>query len=172
MSRDDGDLGDSLCAIGHSAPLGTDSSSFSSVFLVLTQIFGTLMQNDISAIILEDTPADIRTAARVLNQAGIENPLIFNNLPRAMMYLEDVVAGEKPCPHLIVLDLGLGLDSGFEALRFRKSNVNLLATKVVVWTVQGDQHEEMCKLLGANQVVAKDAGEKALLNAVVAVAAS
>lgn len=124
------------------------------------------MQGNILAVILEDALADIRTASRVLKQAGIQSPLVFSNLPRAMMYLEDVVAGEQPCPDLMVLDLGLGLDSGFEALRFRKSHVNLFRTKVVVWTVMGDQHEEMCKLLGASHVVAKEDGEAALFKAI------
>ena len=129
------------------------------------------MQNHLRAVIVEDTVADIRTASRVLNQAGIESVLAFDNMPRAMMYLEDVVAGEQPCPDLIVLDLGLGADSGFEALRFRKSHGKLSACKVVVWTISGELREEICTLLGASHVVAKEDGEAALLRAITATAA-
>lgn len=84
-----------------------------------------------------------------------------------MMYLEDVVAGEKPYPDLMVLDLGVGVDSGFEALRFHKSNAIFASKcKVVVWSVVGESQREMCKLLGASHVVCKGDGESALLKAV------
>jgi CheY-like chemotaxis protein len=129
------------------------------------------MQNNLTAVIVEDTVADIFTASRVLNQAGIETVLTCNNMPRAMMYLEQVVAGEQTCPDLMVLDLGLGTDSGFEALRFRKSHGKLSACKVVVWTINGERLEGICTLLGASHVVAKADGEAALLKAVTATAA-
>ena len=129
------------------------------------------MQNNLRAVIVEDTLADMRTASRVLNQAGIESVAVFNNMPMAMMYLEEVVAGEKTCPDLIILDLGLGTSSGFEALRFRKSRIKLSACKVVVWTINGELREEMCTLLGASHVVAKEDGEAALLKAVTELAA-
>src|ERR1700749_4467847 len=76
------------------------------------------MQNNFKAVILEDAVKDIRTAARVLSQVGIDSPTIFNDVPKAMLYLEEVVAVEKPCPNLMVVDLAFGVESGFEALRF------------------------------------------------------
>lgn len=126
------------------------------------------MQNNFKAVILEDAVKDIRTAARVLSQVGVTSPTIFNDVPKAMMYLEDVVAGDKPCPDLMVVDLGFGVDSGFEALRFCKSNEKLFREcKVIVWTAMGERQRELCRLLGASHVVSKEDGEKALLNAVI-----
>ena len=107
------------------------------------------MQNNYKAVILEDAVKDIRTAARVLSHVGITSPTVFNDVPKAMLYLEDVVAGEKPCPNLMVVDLGFGMDSGFEALRFYKSNEKLSrGCKVIVWTAMGERQRELCKLLG------------------------
>jgi CheY-like chemotaxis protein len=126
------------------------------------------MQNNFKAVILEDAVKDIRTATRILSQVGITNPTIFNDVPKAMMYLEDVVAGEKPCPNLMVVDLSFGVDSGFEALRFYKSNKKLSTEcKVIVWTAMGERQQELCRLLGASHVVSKEDGENALLKAVV-----
>ena len=126
------------------------------------------MQNNFKAVILEDAVKDIRTAARVLSHVGINSPTIFNDVPKAMLYLEEVVAGEKPCPNLMVVDLAFGMESGFEALRFYKSNEKLhRECKVIVWTGMGERQRELCKLLGASHVICKEDGEKALLKAVI-----
>ncbi len=126
------------------------------------------MQNNFRAVILEDAVKDIRIAARILSHVGITGPTIFNDVPKAMMYLEDVVAGEKPCPNLMVVDLSFGLDSGFEALRFYKSHEKLSREcKVIVWTAMGERQRELCKLLGASHVICKEDGENALLQAVI-----
>jgi len=125
------------------------------------------MQNNLMAVILEDAVKDIRAAARVLSSVGITSPTIFNDVPKAVMYLEDVIAGEKPSPNLMVVDLAFGMDSGFEVLRLYKSNKKLSTEcKVVVWTAMGERQRELCKLLGASHVVCKEDGEKALLKAV------
>ena len=126
------------------------------------------MQNNFRAVILEDAVKDIRTAARILSQVGVTSPTIFNDVPKAMMYLEDVVAGEKPCPNLMIVDLSFGVDSGFEALRFYKSNEKIAREcKVIVWTAMGERQRELCRLLGASHVVCKQDGENALLKAVI-----
>lgn len=126
------------------------------------------MQNNFMAVILEDAVKDIRAAARVLSHVGITSPIIFNDVPKAMLYLEEVVAGEKPSPNLMIVDLSFGMDSGFEALRFYKSNARLSKEcKVIVWTAMGERQRELCKLLGASHVICKEDGEKALLKAVI-----
>ena len=125
------------------------------------------MQKESTALILEGGVDDIRTAFCVLEEAGYKKLQVFNNLGKAMVHLEAVANGEKPCPDLLVLDLGLGYDSGFEVLRFFKLHPQLSSTcSVVVWTVLGDVHQELCRLLGAKHVVSKEDGEPALLKAV------
>ena len=81
------------------------------------------------------------------------------------MFLEDVVAGEKPCPDLVLLDLDFGMDSGFELLRFYKTNPELHGCKIVVWTVLGESHQELCKFFGVENVLSKHDGEAPLSNA-------
>lgn len=123
------------------------------------------MARKLRAIVIEDTPADVIKAVQMLGQLGIQEPTIFTDIGKAMLFLEGVAAGVQPCPDLILLDLGLGMDSGFEALRFFKTNAQIQRCNVIVWTVMGENHKELCKYLGAKHVVSKLDGESALLMA-------
>jgi len=115
-------------------------------------------------LIIENSPSDVIKAIRILKSLNISEPMIITSVDRAMLYLEEVVAGEKPCPDLMVLDLDFGLESGFEILRFRRTHPILQACEVLVWTITGDKEQEFCRLFGV-ACVSKQDGEAALEDA-------
>src|ERR1041385_8251571 len=76
-------------------------------------------------VIVEDTPADVRQSTAVVKKLGANDVTAVNNIPSAMLFLQDVLEGAKPAPDLILLDLSFPRESGFEVLRSWKSNAQL-----------------------------------------------
>ncbi len=113
-------------------------------------------------LIIEDTPADVRQSTAVLKKLGAEDVIALNNIAAAMLFLQDVVEGIKTAPDLIVLDLSFPRESGFEVLRYWKSNAKLHQIHVVVWTVMGDTEKKLCHFFGIEHVIPKWAGPKEL----------
>jgi hypothetical protein len=113
-------------------------------------------------LIIENSPSDVVKGIRILKSFNISDPIIMTSVDRAMLYLEEVVAGEKGCPNLMILDLDFGLESGFEILRFRKTHPILQSCEVLVWTIMGDKEKEFCRLFGVACVISKQDGEVAL----------
>ena len=121
------------------------------------------MGKDLHVVLIEDSAADVKKAYRVLELLNVKTPTVFTLIPAALMYLEDVVDGKRTCPDLILLDLVLGADSGFEVLRYFKMHPALARCHVVVWTAMGDVQQELCRHFGVLHVVSKDDGDGALL---------
>jgi len=113
-------------------------------------------------LIVEDTPADVRQSTAVVKKLGASDVITLNNIAAAILFLQDVVEGTKPAPDLILLDLSFPRESGFEVLRYWKSNDKLHEIHVVVWTVMGDTETKLCKFFGVEHVVPKWAGPKEL----------
>jgi CheY-like chemotaxis protein len=121
------------------------------------------MGKNLHVVVIEDSAKDAKQATRLLNRVNIENVTVFSLIPAVLMYLEDVVEGKRTCPDLILVDLVVGADSGFEVLRYYKAHPELSACQVVVWTVMGDVQHELCKCFGVQHIVAKADGVSALL---------
>jgi CheY-like chemotaxis protein len=113
-------------------------------------------------LIVEDTPADVRQSTAVVKKLGVEDVIALNNIAAATLFLQDVVEGTKPAPDLILLDLSFPRESGFEVLRYWKSNSRLHEIPVVVWTVMGDTEKKLCQFFGVEHVIPKWAGPKEL----------
>jgi phosphoserine phosphatase RsbU/P len=113
-------------------------------------------------LIVEDTPSDVRQSAAVVKKLGAEDIIALNNIAASILFLQDVVEGTKKPPDLILLDLSFPRESGFEVLRFWKSNAKLNEIPVVVWTVMGDTEKKLCEFFGVEHVVPKWAGAKEL----------
>ncbi|OAI57469.1 hypothetical protein AYO50_01510 [Acidobacteria bacterium SCGC AG-212-P17] len=113
-------------------------------------------------LIVEDTPADVRQSTAVVKKLGAEDIIALNNIAAAMLFLQDVLEGTKPAPDLILLDLSFPRESGFEVLRYWKSNAKLHQIHVVVWTVMGETEKKLCEFFGVEHVVPKWAGPKEL----------
>jgi CheY-like chemotaxis protein len=113
-------------------------------------------------LIVEDTPADVRQSTAVVKKLGAEDVIALNNIAAAILFLQDVVEETKPAPDLILLDLSFPRESGFEVLRYWKSNPKLNGIPVIVWTVMGDTEKKLCEFFGVEHVIPKWAGPKEL----------
>jgi CheY-like chemotaxis protein len=110
------------------------------------------------ALIIEDTNSDLRQSSAVLKRLGFKDVDAVNNIPGALIILQDAVDGKKPLPNLVLLDLSFARESGFEVLRYWKSNKDSMKdTRIVVWTVMGETEQQLCRYFGVD-VVAKWAG--------------
>ncbi len=114
------------------------------------------MKSNPHVVVIDDSVEDLRRASQTLRDLGVVSPTVFTDVKKAIVYLECVVDGDKPCPDLVLLDLDFGADSGFEVLRLYKTHPRLRECKIVVWTVLGRTHQDLCKLFGIENVVSKD----------------
>lgn len=100
------------------------------------------------ALIVEDTGSDMRRAAKLLTELGLDTIEGVTRVDAAMNYLQAVLEGKKAAPDLIILDLLFTYESGFELLRLWKSNPQLQSIPIVVWTDAGEVQQELCKHFG------------------------
>ena len=114
------------------------------------------------AFIIEDNTSDLRESAGILKKLGFDEVDAVNNVPGALMRLQDAAEGRRPAPDLILLDLSFTRESGFEVLRYWKTNVSRLQhTRIVVWTQMGETEQQLCRYFGVD-VIPKWAGPDAL----------
>ena len=115
-----------------------------------------------SVLIVEDTPTDARQSIAVVKSLGAKEITAIDNIPSALLLLQDVLEGTREAPDLILLDLSFPKESGFEVLRLWKSNPKLHPIKIVVWTVMGETEKKLCTFFGVEHIVPKWAGPKEL----------
>jgi len=108
-----------------------------------------------TALIIEDDPIDLRQAAGLLTELGFDKIEQATNASKALRFLEDVAERKSSAPDLLVLDLSLGYESGFEVLRRWKSDKRLKPIKIIVWTQMGEREQELCRLFGLEHIVPK-----------------
>lgn len=105
-------------------------------------------------MLVEDQPNDVRAAASVAEALGIDNVQACKTVHSALSSLEKGLNGEAPLPDGIVLDLDLGLESGYELLRFWHSSSQLNRIPVIVWSVI-EKQREVCELFKVKSFVSK-----------------
>ena len=104
-------------------------------------------------LIIEDNASDIRLSADVLKKLNVTDVAVVNNVPRAILRLQDVAEGKKRGPELVILDLSFTRESGFEVLRYWKTNRDRLKdTNIVVWTAMGETEQQLCRYFGVDVV--------------------
>lgn len=104
-------------------------------------------------LIVEDNTSDIRLSADVLKKLNVTDVDVVNNVPRAILRLQDIAEGKKPGPELVILDLSFTRESGFEVLRYWKTNRDRLKdTNIVVWTAMGETEQQLCHYFGVDVV--------------------
>lgn len=111
-------------------------------------------------LIVEDDPADIRTARLALESFEVKEIDMMNSVGAAVEYLHDVAERKREQPALIILDLEFVQESGFEILRLWKGEPRLRGIDIVVWTKMGELQQQMCRLFGLKYVVPKWKGNK------------
>jgi CheY-like chemotaxis protein len=112
--------------------------------------------------ILEDTPADLRKAADIAQSVGFTEVEISRFASDAQSYLKKAMSGNVSLPDAIVIDLDLGIESGFELLRFWHGTPLLRPIPVIIWTGMGDHQREICELFGVYKFVLKGDGPQPL----------
>jgi len=113
-----------------------------------------------SLLLVDDRPSDLRIAADAARDLGIADVNAQTSVGLARLYLEKALDGKVPLPDGIVLDLDLGVESGFELLRFWHSNPRLAAIPLMIWSVL-DREREICNLFKIKLFVSKWEGPKA-----------
>jgi CheY-like chemotaxis protein len=113
-------------------------------------------------LIVEDQPADLRVAVDVVKALGVSLIEARTSTTAAIVYLEDGLEGKHPLPDLILVDLDLGYESGFELLRFWHGNPKLSNIRLIVWTVMGEEQKEICRMFKVDAIVAKTEGAAGL----------
>jgi DNA-binding response OmpR family regulator len=119
-------------------------------------------------LILEDNLKDLRIATDIALKAGFSDVVAYTSSSTAWVILGNGIEDNRPLPTAMILDLDLGLESGFELLRFCHKNRLVSRIPVVVWTVM-DNEREICRLFGVHEFVAKHDGPDALYEALVRV---
>lgn len=115
-------------------------------------------------LLIEDQPKDVRAAADVAVSLGIEDVEGCKTVYSALQALEQGLSGKTALPDAIVLDLDLGLESGFELLRHWHRTPELSKIPVMVWSV-AEGHREICELFKVSCFVSKWEGMGAFRDA-------
>lgn len=122
-------------------------------------------------LIVEDQPTDLRLATEVAQNMGFQEIEARTTTGDARARLNEGIEGKQELPDVILLDLDLGYESGYELLRFWYKNPQLETVRMVVWTVMGNEEREMCRLFGVHEFVPKWEGSAGLKKILVAMAA-
>lgn len=119
-----------------------------------------------NVLIVEDDASDLRKATSALAELGLGPLDPVSTVGEALRYLDEVGEGKRLKPGLILLDLALGYESGFEVLRRWRSDRKLSGIQIVVWTQMGEREQEICRLFGLKHVISKWAGTAEMQEAV------
>ncbi len=117
-------------------------------------------------LIVEDQSADLRVAVDVVKSMGVPWVEARTSTSAARIYLEAALTQKQPLPDLIIVDLDLGYESGFELLRFWHGNPALSGIHLIVWTAMGEEQQNICRLFKVNAIVSKSEGIDALKRAI------
>ena len=118
----------------------------------------------IHILLVDDNEGDILLTREALEECKIVNQIsIATDGVQAVNFLRKKPPyDDTDMPDLILLDLSFPKESGFEVLRYWKSNPKLQSIHIVVWTVMGETEKKLCKFFGVDHVVPKWGGPKEL----------
>ena len=123
------------------------------------------MKNQARLLVIEDDAKDLRMADEAAKAVGFHEVEARVSVEAARKYLEKGMEEENSLPDGIVLDLDLGYESGYELLRFWHKTPQLRSIPLVVWSILGPEHADMCKMFKVNSYVSKWEGSEAIRNA-------
>jgi len=117
-------------------------------------------------LIVEDQSADLRVAVDIVKSLGVPYVEARTSTSAAKVYLETALNQKQPLPDLIIVDLDLGYESGFELLRFWHGNPALSTIRLIVWTAMGEEQQHICRLFKVDAIISKTEGIDALRRAI------
>jgi len=114
-------------------------------------------------LLIEDEASASDFCVAALHALGYDGVQLITRLMEAEQHLDDIVSSLTKAPHAIVLDLGLGMDSGFAVLRKCHGEPKLQQVPILVWTKRSDElSERFSNYLGANDFLVKSSDEQEL----------
>jgi CheY-like chemotaxis protein len=105
-------------------------------------------------LILEDPSAEQEKAVDIGTRAGFTNFELSAYATRTQRYLEKALEGHVPLPDAMVIDIDLGIENGFELVRFWHSNERLKKIPLIIWSVM-DRQRTICALFGIQHFIPK-----------------
>ena len=106
-------------------------------------------------LVIEDDERYIRRADEAAKAAGFDEVEARLTAEAARKYLEQGLEQGSSLPDAILLDLDLGHESGYELLRFWHKTPQLRSIPLIVWSILGSEHAEICKLFKVHSFVGK-----------------
>jgi CheY-like chemotaxis protein len=117
-------------------------------------------------LLIEDETASSDTCTRALHDLGYDGVQLITHLAAADYHLDDIISKLTRPPAAIVLDLGLGADSGFTLLRKCHAEPGLQRVPILVWTKHTDDlSKTFSEYLGAEDFLVKSGDEQELRQA-------
>jgi CheY-like chemotaxis protein len=113
-------------------------------------------------LVLESDSRDLKIAVETAREVGFTEVDTYSSAPAAVSHLERCLEDGLPLPHSIVLELGLGPDSGYALLRAWRENPKLSAIRMIVWTRLEGTHQSVCAYFKVQSYVSKWDGAVAL----------
>jgi CheY-like chemotaxis protein len=89
-------------------------------------------------LLIEDQPHASDVCTKALHDLGFDGVQLITNITEAGQHFDDIVEKLTTAPAAIVLDLGLGNDSGFTLLRQCHAEPRLQNVPILVWTKDSD----------------------------------
>jgi CheY-like chemotaxis protein len=117
-------------------------------------------------LLIEDQPAFSDACTKTLHELGYDGVQLITHMMEAEMHLDDIVSSLTEAPAAIVLDLGLGVDSGFTLLRKCHAEPRLQKVPILVWTKHADDLSKMFSdYLGVKDFLVKSGDPEKLRDA-------
>lgn len=114
-------------------------------------------------LLIEDESNASTFCSTALHELGYDGVQLITHLQAAEQHLDDIVENLTTSPAAIVLDLGLGNDSGFAVLRKCHAEPRLQNVPILVWTKRSDdQTKVFSEYLGAKDFLVKSGDEQEL----------
>lgn len=117
-------------------------------------------------LLIEDQLAFSDTCTKALHELGYDGVQLITQVLQAENHLDDIVSTLTEAPAAIVLDLGLGMDSGFTLLRKCHAEPRLQHVPILVWTKHTDDLSKLfSNYLGVKDFLVKSGNPQELRDA-------
>jgi CheY-like chemotaxis protein len=114
-------------------------------------------------LLIEDQAFASDACTTALHELGYDGVQLITHLMEAEYHLDDIVSNLTKAPAAIVLDLGLGVDSGFAILRKCHAEPKLRGIPILVWTKHTDDlAKKFSNYLGAKDFLVKSSDRQEL----------
>ena len=132
----------------------------------LEQLNAQMRTFDKVILLIEDQSDSSDACAKALHELGYNGVQLITRLIEAQHHLDDIIANLTGAPAAIILDLGLGADSGFTVLRKCHAEPKLQRVPILVWTKHTDDlAKTFSEYLGAQDFLIKSGDTEKLKKA-------